>query len=463
MKAKLSTQLSLGFALIVFIFVALVSVVSSVLINVEFSAYMETQQRENSDQLASGIGMQYSEEDGWNVDYIHGMGMYALNDGYIIKVVDANGETVWDAENHDMEQCHQMMQEIYERMQTLKTQNGEFVTYRYELTSAGVVVGEAQITYYKPYYYNENAFRFVDSLNYILLIMGAICIIGAICAGFLFARKISRPIARVTETAGEIAKGDYSVRIEENKGAYELNELSRTVNHMAEQIERQETVKKQLISDVAHELRTPLANVSAQIEVIAEGIFEPTKERLQGIEDEIERLSALVAELGKLQEIESGNLQCTAFDLSEEVQNAMKSFEAELRNKNIRCSFQGDAANVYADKNKIRQVIVNLISNAVKYSRENGEIELSCRQNADRAVFSVKDYGIGISETEKEFIFERFYRTDKSRSRKTGGVGIGLTIVKAIVDAHGGTVEVESKEGAGSTFTVSLPAAGKEE
>lgn len=463
MKAKLSTQLSLGFALIVFIFVALVSVVSSVLINVEFSAYMETQQRENSDQLASGIGMQYSEEDGWNVDYIHGMGMYALNDGYIIKVVDANGETVWDAENHDMEQCHQMMQEIYERMQTLKSQNGEFVTYRYELTSAGVVVGEAQITYYKPYYYNENAFRFVDSLNYILLIMGAICIIGAICAGFLFARKISRPIARVTETAGEIAKGDYSVRIEENKGAYELNELSRTVNHMAEQIERQETVKKQLISDVAHELRTPLANVSAQIEVIAEGIFEPTKERLQGIEDEIERLSALVAELGKLQEIESGNLQCTAFDLSEEVQNAMKSFEAELRNKNIRCSFQGDAANVYADKNKIRQVIVNLISNAVKYSRENGEIELSCRQNADRAVFSVKDYGIGISETEKEFIFERFYRTDKSRSRKTGGVGIGLTIVKAIVDAHGGTVEVESKEGAGSTFTVSLPAAGKEE
>lgn len=457
MKRSLRTQLSLGFALIILVTVALISIISTLLITHEFESYMAKQQEEYSRELAAGIAMQYNEDTGWNVDYIHGMGMYALSDGYIIKVVSAEGDTVWDAENHDMEQCHQMMSDIEERMNALTKQKGQFVTHTFVLEASGGKIGEAEITYYTPYYYNENAFRFVDSLNLILLVLGVLAVIGAVCVGIIFARRIAKPIVQVTEIADEIAQGNYSVRAEEEKGALELKELGASINNMAEQIERQETLRKQLTSDVAHELRTPLANVSAQLEVISEGVFEPTMERLAGIYDEITRLSALVSDLEKLQQIESNVLNKTQFDLLEVVNGEAQSFEAEFGKKQLECKVTGDHSMVFADCNKIRQVVTNLISNATKYTHQGGKIAINVKDDGDYACLTVSDNGIGIPESEQGLIFERFYRTDKSRNRRTGGVGIGLTIVHAIVKAHGGEIEVESEEGKGSTFIVYLP------
>lgn len=123
----------------------------------------------------------------------------------------------------------------------------------------------------------------------------------------------------------------------------------------------------------------------------------------------------------------------------------------------LTCTVSGGSVKLLDDEGKIRQIIVNLLSNAVKYSHESGTIEVAVRSDGENAVFSVKDNGIGISEEDKKLIFERFYRTDKSRNRKTGGVGVGLTIVNAIVKAHGGKIKVESTEGKGSTFIVTLP------
>lgn len=461
MKKKLRTQLSLGFALIILATVALISILSTLLITKEFESYMEKQQQAYTRELAEGIAMQYSAESGWNVDYIHGMGMYALNDGYIIKVTDADGATVWDAENHDMEQCHQIMQDIEERMRSLSGGNGKFVTQSFLLESADGPVGTAEITYYTPYYFNENAFRFVDSLNLILLVTGILSMVGAVCVAVLFARKLARPIVQVTDIADQIAQGNYAARADEKAGAYELKELSRSINNMAEQIERQENLRKQLTSDVTHELRTPLANLSAQLEVVLEGVWEPTQERLQGIYDEVNRLSDLVADLEKLQQIENNVLQKSAFDLTETARDVANIFEAEIGKNGLTCTVAGERVEVCADRNKMRQVLTNLLSNAIKYSREGGKIGVSVKEEQGEAVLTVTDDGIGISGDEKALIFERFYRADKSRARKTGGVGIGLTIVNAIVKAHGGKIEVESELGKGSAFTVRIPK-GKE-
>lgn len=456
MKRSLSAQFSIGFALIIIVTVALISMVSNVLITREFESYMEKQQEEYSQELADGISLQYG-AGSWNIDYIHGMGMYALNDGYIIKVVDADGETVWDAENHDMEQCHQIMMDIEERMQALNGKNGQFVTHEYALESSGNLVGYAQIKYYTPYYYNENAFGFVDALNLILLFMGLIAVVGAICVAFLFSRSIAKPIVQVTKIADEIAQGNYSVRAENDTGVRELKELSGSINRMAEKIDRQENIRRQLTSDVAHELRTPIANISAQLEVILEGVFEPSEERLQGIYDEISRLSLLVSDLEKLQQIEGTSLDKSRFDLLETAENIASIFDAETAKKSIVCTVSGEHTVISADKPKIQQVLTNLISNAIKYSYEGGAVEIAVKDGGGCAVVSVKDNGIGIPEKDKELIFERFYRTDKSRNRKTGGAGIGLTIVAAIVNAHGGKIQVESEEGNGSVFTVTLP------
>ena len=457
MKLSLGKQLSLGFALI-FITVAVISIIANLLIKNEFEKYVEKQQQAFSAQLAAGLSAQYDEDSGeWDVDYIHGMGMYALSDGYILKVYDSQNEVVWDAENHDMEHCHQMMQEIEERMNRLSGDEGQFVTHSYDILSGEKIIGRADITYYTPYYFNENAFRFVDSLNIILLVTGIICIINAICMGVIFAKKISKPIIKVTDIADEISKGDYSVRTDSRTSTVELRELSQAINNMAEKIERQEGLRKQLTSDVAHELRTPLTNISTQVEMIVDGLFEPTKERLNGIYDEVNRLSSLVSELEKLQLIENTKLNKTEVDLLELAKSTASVFEAEFNKNNLQCTVLGEKTLLFADEGKLRQVITNLISNAIKYSQSGGTIEISVKSYGENAVLSVKDHGIGISEEDKELIFERFYRTDKSRSRKSGGVGIGLAIVNAIVKAHGGKIEVESTEGMGSDFIVTLP------
>lgn len=454
--------MSLGFALIIFLTIACISVVSNILITNQFNRYLEQEQAEYAEELARGLAPQYDRESGWNVDYIHGMGMYALNDGYILKVFDSEGEVVWDAENHDMESCHQAMKEIEERLRKIAGGKVRRVFQTYPIVEEDDEIGRVEIVYYTPSYLDDHAFKFVDSLNIILVITGTVSICAAVCVGVLFAKRISRPIGKVTTVADEISRGNYFVRAENQTGTVELEELRGAINHMAERIEQQETLRKRLTSDVAHELRTPLTNLSAQLEMIAEGVFEPTEERLRSIYEEVNCLSALVSELEKLQQIESNALQKRRFDLFKTVQDTVIGFQAEMDARGLTCTVSGEPAVLFADENKVRQVVTNLLSNAVKYSRGGGTIACTVRNDEENVIFSVADNGIGISKEEQKLIFERFYRTDKSRSRATGGVGIGLTIVSAIVTAHGGSIEVESEEGKGSVFTVSLPKGGEE-
>ena len=460
---KLRTQLSAGFALIVLVTVCLVSLVSNLCISRQFERYIAQQQQNASDELAAGLTAQYDRDSGaWNLDYIHGFGMYALNDGYILKLYDARGEVVWDAENHDMTLCHQIMTDISLRMEERRPDlEGSFVTHQYELTQAGTPVGRAEISYYSPYYFNENAFRFLDALNAILLAVGALSLLGAALAGAVLARRIAAPIDKTTQITREISEGNYGIRFVSQSRIRELNELTGAVNHMAQALETQEDMRRRLTTDVAHELRTPLANVSAQLEAILEGVWEPSPERLQSCYQELGRLSRLVSDLERLREAESGalKLERTQVDLYALARTAAAAFEAELSAKDLRCTVTGSPSIVCGDEKRLYQVAANLLSNAVKYTGEGGHIRLDVQDAPDWGVLTVEDDGIGIPEAEQALVFERFYRTDRSRSRRTGGVGVGLTIVKTIVDAHGGEVSASTREGGGSRFTVRLPKA----
>lgn len=461
MRHKLRTQIAARIAVIVLVTVAVISLAANFFISRQFEKYVEQQQKEFSRELAESLGYQYDRQSNqWNEDYIHGMGMYVLNDGYIIKVYDKERNVVWDAENHDMTLCHQVMDGIYQRMQQIHPNSeGEFTTEQYELTQGGETVGYLDIGYYGPFYYDENDFHFLHSLNMILLVAGTAAIVGAILAGILLARNISKPIVRTTHIAGEIAEGNYEVRIDESVNSKELKELTEAVNHMAKSLQEQETLRKQLTTDVAHELRTPLSNVATHLEAMIEGIWEPTPERLSGCYEEIERLTGLVSDLERLRQVESDSLklQKTEVDLQDLSQRVMANFEAELKDKNLVCQIEGVPVLIKADESRMFQVITNLLSNAVKYSNPGGHIHIVTEEIEDLARLTVEDEGIGIPSEDLLCIFERFYRTDKSRSRRTGGAGIGLTIVKSIVQAHGGTISVESEEGKGSRFLVEIP------
>lgn len=461
MRQKLSTHLSVGFALIVLVAITLISLAANLLINRQFEKYVKSQQKEFSDDLASGLSDQYdSDMDEWNLDYIHGVGMYALNDGYIIQLYSTDGEIVWDAENHDMTLCHQIMDDIRLRMQEQKPElNGDFVTYRYELKQENLLVGYVDISYYSPYYFNENAFRFVDSLNRILLVIGILSLIGAVAAGIILAKRISNPIVKTIDITREISGGNYKVRFAAEVKISELNELTQAVNHMAEILEEQDKLRKRLTTDVAHELRTPIANVSSHLEAIIEGVWEPTEERLQNCYDELARISCIITDLEQLRQIEDENLklQKEPVDLKELSAAVQAAFESELTGKQLNCVIEGESSIIQGDRKRLHQVLYNLISNAVKYSMDGGEIRIRIIDSPANGRLIIEDDGIGIPQEDLPLIFERFYRTDRSRYRKTGGTGIGLTIAKAIVQAHDGTITAESEEGHGSRFSITLP------
>ena len=463
MKRKISTQLAAGFAFIVLITVAVISITANGLISHQFDQYVAQQRKMSSEQLAQSLSFQYHAEDGtWNVEYIHGLGMYALKDGYLIRLSDAEGQVIWDAENHDMTLCHQIMQDIRTQMSQRRPDlDGNFTTYRYDLKQNDEVIGYLDVSYYSPYYLNESDFRFLDSLNRILLVVGICAAVAAAAAGAVLAKRLSVPLLKVTEITRKISDGDYGARLEnENGQTQEIAALSGAVNHMAERLERQETLRRRLTSDVAHELRTPVANVSLNLEMMLDEVWEPTKDRLQSCYEELGRISGIISDLEKLRQMEDENmnLELEPVNLLELAQAVETAFEPDLKKKKLTCEVSGEAAAVMGDQRRLHQVIFNLVSNAVKYSTEGGSIQIRVKQEKHKAVLIVEDQGIGMAEEELPLIFERFYRTDLSRSRKTGGAGIGLAIVKAIVQAHQGTVTVTSKVGCGSRFTVTLPA-----
>ena len=307
---------------------------------------------------------------------------------------------------------------------------------------------------------NDNDFKFLNSLNIILAVVGIISIVFAAIAGIILAGKISVPVKAATRAAKDIARGNYNNRINTDICTMELSELGNAVNHMAESLDNQEMLRRRLTSDVAHELRTPVANVSSNIEAIIEGALEPTNERLSSCYNELERITGIITELEKLRQIEGENmiLHIGHVDIYELAKEVKLIFENEMSKKNIRCDIIGEHIDVCVDKDKMSQVINNLISNAVKYTDNYGNIQITVIQENENVVITVKDNGCGIDDNDIPYIFERFYRTDKSRNRSTGGAGIGLTITRAIVQLHGGTIHVESKKGVGSLFKVTIPA-----
>jgi signal transduction histidine kinase len=232
---------------------------------------------------------------------------------------------------------------------------------------------------------------------------------------------------------------------------------------LAAELEEGEWRQKQLTSDVAHELRTPLTCLLGNVEAMIDGVWKPTEERLQSCHEEILRLTALVEDLNLLTNLEWEHitLEKTDFDLAKLLQNTAEQFTRAARSKNIDITLNLEPGRIHGDYNRLKQVFINLVSNAVKYT-DQGSVTVGAEgiENSGEGKtwrITIADTGIGIPEEEIPHIFERLYRSDKSRNRKTGGAGIGLAIAAAIVKAHGGEIRAENGPGGrGSVFTVEL-------
>jgi two-component system sensor histidine kinase BaeS len=302
-----------------------------------------------------------------------------------------------------------------------------------------------------------------QSLNNALLITGFAATVVAVALSWYTSRRIVRPIRGVVKASQYIAAGHYNERLVADQQD-EIGELTRSFNRMAVALADTETMRQQLIGDVGHELKTPLASIKGYMEGLQDGVIPATPETFQLVHHEADRLQRLVSDLQALSRAEAHQVPmdfqpCNAVDL---VNTAVAALRPQYEEKEItlETDLPSDAPIVRADRDRIRQVLVNLLGNALQYTPSGERVIIRLRLEDDKVHLSVQDTGTGLNIVDLERVFQRFYRVDKSRSRASGGSGIGLTIARHIVEAHHGRIWAESAgPNQGSTFHFTLPLA----
>lgn len=303
----------------------------------------------------------------------------------------------------------------------------------------------------------DQAFR--DQSYQAMMLAMLLSIMLAAGLGMLFARRFTEPLTRITRTAAAIKEGDLSARTNLD-GEDEIADLGKMFDAMAESVETNQELERRLTMDVAHELRTPLMAIQSTIEAIVDGVFEPDEQRLNTLNAEVMRLSRLVNAILKLSRLENRStpMKEEVVNVGELVRPLVMSHEAFVNDAGLTLDFETeDEVMVYGDRDMIRQATANLISNAVRYTPAPGNVSVKVRKGDIMASIAVKDTGIGLTPDERKQVFNRFWRAEGSRERQSGGLGVGLAVVKEIVDRHGGWVQVEGKKDEGSCFTIYIP------
>jgi len=423
--------------------------------------YVMNRQEKRNQEIVTLLADQYrSAGDAWKDGVLETVGVNVMGEGLLLRVEDSKGATLWDARLHDDGMCQMILADMARNMNSRNPGfNGAYTEKSYPVFSDGTQVGAVDIGYYGPYFFTDTDIQYLAAVNRLFLWVALAAAGAAVVLGGVMARQLTRPMAKVVEATQKIAKGDYSKSIDVDSSTLEIAELTTSVNRLAKDLERQDEYKKRLTADVAHELRTPIATLQSHLEAMIDGVWEASAERLASSHEEVVRLSRIVGDLEKLTRYEENRpeLNRSRFDLSVLVRRIATNHESEFRNKGIELTVQAQPVQVDADEDRIGQVVVNLLSNAWKYTSTGGAAAIELVVLHDGIELRVADTGIGIAAEDLPRIFDRFYRTDPSRTRATGGTGIGLAIVKAIVEAHQGSIRVESRVGIGSTFTVTLP------
>lgn len=308
---------------------------------------------------------------------------------------------------------------------------------------------------------------FATGIQNALLVAAAASVAAAVGISLFVSGRVTQPLRELVEAANRLASGYYEERVH-TPNIREIAELARAFNQMAANLEQNERLRRDLVSDLAHEIRTPLTAIQGHMEGLLDGVLAPDPAVFGRVQREARRLERLAQELGTLSELDSPRLKLKPERLApleilrEVAAQVQPQFEFDGLTLQVKSPVaETNLGEVLADRDKLEQILINLLSNALRYTEVGGQVTLGVARTGDLLKFAVQDSGIGIAPEHLPHIFERFYRVDKSRSRRgnTGGSGIGLTIVKRLVEAQGGTIWLESQLGQGTTVYFTLPAA----
>lgn len=453
---KLKTKLTLSFILLVLIMASILFLYTEQVIDKRFNEYLY-QNLEVSLNEWQTLLQEYYKKYGWDgikeflqipqADATNGFG-YGRNKTGIFRptgnvlVIDANNIVIAD-------------------------QRGELVGQQVkeeglvkEIINDGRVVGKVMIIRDKPSPFINIEQNFMESFRKSIILGSLLTIIIAVLLSLILSRHITKPLEQLMEGIQRVRSGDKTNRIKiETKDEFE--KIGNAFNEMTEQLRKNEEARRTLVADVAHELRTPLSVLQGQLELIQDGVLPLNQENTAKLNDEVLRLSRLVNDLQQVSLAEAGKLplKLSETNISELINDVIFNFQFLAEEKGIKIIYNNSIVNrkIKIDRDRIKQVLINLIGNALKSTGENGKIVITSEEIEEKLIVSIQDTGIGIAKEHLPYIFDRFYRTDTGRNREAGGSGLGLAITKGYVEAHNGTITVESELGKGTTFTFSLP------
>lgn len=323
----------------------------------------------------------------------------------------------------------------------------------------GNTIGILKVYYPRGFVDSESVF--LQTIQKYIIIAVVITIVLALAFSMLFSKRLTSGLNSLSAAVEELTKHKQNVRVPLDNLSEEMKQLGIAFNELAMSLEKEERLRKEFTGDLAHELRTPLATLRSQIEAFQDGIWEPTPERLQQSHSELMRLVRLVNELEKLLAAENPQIRLNKTELEAgKMLASIQQLQTPIfkeKGVDLIVNLPEDKITFNGDLDKVTQILTNVVNNALKYTPAGGTVVITALKDKSMGGFKIQDEGIGIAAPDLPHIFERFYRGDKSRARKTGGVGVGLSIVKALVEAHKGSITVESELDKGTTFTILFP------
>lgn len=450
-RSSLTFRFALAFAFVAVATAVIAAVVITVTWQQQFEDYVQRGVQERADVVAEALGEAYEEGGSWDTVSFVGIAHLGMVGGMSVQVLDADGKLVAYTQGR------------MGRMMTSGTPPVVAeVTARTDIVVNGEVVGEVLVVQDTPgsvLTERDESFRIASLRG--LALAALIAVVLASIAGVLYSRGILRPIEAVTRAAEALRRGDRSARTG-MKGGDPITDLGATFDQMADAVEAERAFEQQLTADVAHELRTPLQSIQATVEAMQDGVLPTDEKRMSLIHDETVRLGRLTESILELSRLETGmaHIALADIDLSVPVAVAVDSTRALMESTGHTLEQAVEQGiTVRGDGDRLTQAVSNLLANAARYTPEGGHIRIRVLRDGAEAVIEVADSGIGVAEEDRARVFTRFWRADPARSRASGGLGIGLAVVREIVERHGGKVGVHEADLGGAAFVIRLPLA----
>lgn len=441
---RISRQLGKYFIFISMLSIAFITIISNVSINIFFSDYIKGSRSRDDLKVVQYVEQVYSDSNELNAQSLMSIMHYAFSEAVTVHIRDMKNNIIWNSGTPET---------MYNMMGVTNGSDSNLAFRNYPFSYKGNQVGTIDVGRPKSIISSVEDKQFLRTINSVFAVAFLFSILIAILSSASISKKFLRPIFLIKENARLIEDGKYKKLNEVSTNTFELHDLSKSVKELAERLDEQDVLRRRMTSDIAHELRTPLATIQSHIEAFMDGVWEPNPEKLSIIYDEISRLTKLIKDLSDLSIAESDDIKLykKMVNLSTLMNNIVESFEPLFISKSIHLQkeIQSDIE-LMGDADRLSQILINILSNAYKYTNDDGSVHINLRQLKDLIRISVEDTGIGIPKEDTKHVFERFYRSDLSRNRGTGGTGIGLTITKALVEAHDGTIRIESEEGKGT-------------